>query len=133
MRDAQEPAREAGAAVSPALKSWNTSLGGYVGVTGNYPVFLIDFDVAVTATEGTGTGAEAKVEVVTLFRLKAGGRSNQSEERTSRVKFQVPFALPVEPASQEERDHLAREKKAAREKAEAEAKAGKRGTSWMAR
>jgi hypothetical protein len=110
VRDAQVLAREAGGAVSPALTAFQQA-ESYLGrIEGNHPVFLVDFDVAVTATKGKGAGAEAKVTIAP-FSVGAGGKVNQAEEKTSRVKFKVPVALPIDEASKAERDRAAAESK----------------------
>ena len=53
----------------------------------------IEFDVAVTVTDGTQSGASLSVGVPWV---KAGvkGGSEQSQSAVSRIKFSVPVALP---------------------------------------
>jgi len=126
--DAQVPAGEAGGYVSPAMGTSTRSESYFGTVIGGHPVFLIDFDVAVTASAGT---AEAKVQVVSLLKLRAGGKSTQSQEQTSRVKFQVPMMLPIEQTTKEELEKRIQANKEAAERYRAQRAAGR--TSWMSR
>lgn len=126
---AQGAARDAGGVVSPAMAAQRPSDTYFGTIVGNLPVFLIEFDVAVTATKGKGTNAEARVEIAPILKLGAGGRSSQAEEHTSRVKFRVPIALPIDATSLEERDKAVRE---ARARAKAQIAVGARNwvTDW---
>jgi hypothetical protein len=54
----------------------------------------VDFDVAVTASEGTGTKAGVGV-IAGAFNLGASGQSNQENQTVSRIKFSVPVTLPT--------------------------------------
>lgn len=54
----------------------------------------VDFDIAVSATEGTGTKAGVGV-LAGVFNLEAGGSSNQENQTASRIKFSVPVTLPT--------------------------------------
>ena len=62
--------------------------------TSNNYARLVNFDVAVTAEEGTSTNA--KIGVVTgLLGLSAGGTTQNKEQAVSRIQFAVPVLLPV--------------------------------------
>ena len=54
----------------------------------------VDFDVAVTASEGTGTKAGVGV-IAGAFNLGTSGQSNQENQTVSRIKFSVPVTLPT--------------------------------------
>lgn len=54
----------------------------------------VDFDVAVSATEGTGSKAGVGV-LAGAFNLGASGSSNQESQTASRIKFSVPVTLPT--------------------------------------
>jgi len=54
----------------------------------------VDFDVAVSVTEGTGTKAGIGV-LAGAFNLGASGSSNQESQTASRIKFSVPVTLPI--------------------------------------
>ncbi len=56
-------------------------------------VQAVDFDVAVTATEGTGTKGGIGV-VAGVFALGSQGQSTAETSAVSRIKFSVPVALP---------------------------------------
>jgi len=131
VRDAQVPAGEAGGYVSPAMDRWAKEESHIGAVLGRYPVFLIDFDVAVVATEGSGTDAEAKVQVVSLLKLGAGGKSSKSLEHSSRVKFQVPMMFPIESTTKEELEARIKANREAAERARANRPRGPQG--WMGR
>lgn len=62
--------------------------------TDKLPVVAVDFDVLVTASEGTGT--KGKIGVVAgMFTLGSQGESKHSNQSASRIKFMVPVALPI--------------------------------------
>ncbi|MEW5882353.1 MAG: hypothetical protein AB1761_18175 [Pseudomonadota bacterium] len=97
VQNAQEQARSADGIVNPPVLA---KLDGsdYVGhVYGeNQLVQSVEFDVAVVVTEASGTEATAKLSVASMLTLKAGGQSKDSAETTSRIRFRVPLALPVD-------------------------------------
>ncbi len=54
---------------------------------------MINFDVALTVTEGTGT--KGGIGVVTgIFTLGSAGQSEAESSTVSRVKFAIPVVLP---------------------------------------
>jgi hypothetical protein len=53
----------------------------------------VDFDVALTVTEGTDSKGGIGV-VAGVFALGSQGSSKASEQSVSRVKFSVPIELP---------------------------------------
>lgn len=55
---------------------------------------VVEFDVAISATEGTETKAGIGV-VSALLNAGASGKSNQEASAFSRVKFSVPVKLPA--------------------------------------
>ncbi|NOV32583.1 hypothetical protein [Methylomonas sp. ZR1] len=55
----------------------------------------VEFDVAVTATEGKGTKGGIGV-VVGNFTLGSQGQSSAEISAVSRIKFSVPVALPYD-------------------------------------
>ena len=57
------------------------------------PIFLIEFDVAVTAAEGTQTKGGIGV-VVGAIALGSQGKSDSTNSSISRIQFKVPMALP---------------------------------------
>lgn len=96
---AQEEAKKLGAKVNPTLTylemdKYRTPM---VTPTSNAtsPVFLVDFDVAITATEGEGIKGGGGLNVAAI-RIGAQGESSSSNMQQSRVKFMVPITLPFE-------------------------------------
>ena len=82
--------------ISPLLRtSWATleSMGVLLTEAGA-PVQTVEFDVSVTATEGTGTKGGIGV-VVGILALGSQGQSSESSANTSRLKFSVPLSLPT--------------------------------------
>jgi hypothetical protein len=60
-------------------------------------VIMVDFDVAITVTEGTGTRGGIGVFVGAVG-LGSQGQSTQTNASESRVKFRVPVTWPVRDA-----------------------------------
>lgn len=88
VKDAQEHAKGTGAAISPM------AYGGEPGPELNgMPVKDIEFDVAVTATEGTKTKGGIGVFVGPVG-LGTHGQSDTASSSISRIKFVVPLSLP---------------------------------------
>ena len=58
------------------------------------PVQTVEFDVSVSATEGTGTKGSIGI-VVGILGLGSQGQASQSNANTSRLKFLVPVSLPI--------------------------------------
>lgn len=93
VKDAQEIIGESGAAINPiGLSRMRDQLGGR-GYHSGAVTEAVEFDVAVTVTEGESTkkGAGAFISVVAL------GAQKQTEAHSSsvsRVKFSVPALLP---------------------------------------
>jgi hypothetical protein len=57
------------------------------------PVFLIEFDVAVTVADTSATGGKAGITVLSVATL--GGEKSKTTETTSvsRIKFSVPVSF----------------------------------------
>ncbi len=87
-----------GAVVNPPLVHLDSATLGKQGLllaTGrsHEAAQLVQFDVAVTATEGKGTKAGVGV-VLGVLSLGAGGQSQAETSAANRVKFCVPITLP---------------------------------------
>lgn len=104
--EAQNNLRPTGARVNPRMRQLlpqgeknYASLGWAEGESGN-PVLMINFDVAVTATEETKT--KGGIGVVTgVLSLGSTGATDKGNTSASRIAFQVPLMLPAHPASGE--------------------------------
>lgn len=97
VQDAQKVASDSGARFNPKLRNvftGSTSAGAVLGWSQNdgHAVLLAEFDVAVTATEGTQTQGGIGV-VGGLVNLGSKGQSDQASAQASRIKFCVPFVL----------------------------------------
>jgi hypothetical protein len=57
-------------------------------------VRLIQFDVAITASEGTGTKGGIGI-MMGAIALGSQGQSKQATEAVSRLRFEVPLLLPA--------------------------------------
>lgn len=117
--DAQDRVRSGGGFVNPTVRGAQRDGSLFAYLPNGQYVFLVDFDVAISASSGTGTNAGAKLSVVSLLSLNAGGQSIQSQETISRVRFKVPLALPVDPESKAEmldREQKEREEEEARKR-----------------
>lgn len=118
VKDSQEEIRNLGAYVSPAMfaASPGNADATHFGSVGDVQnVFLIDFDVAVTVTGAVEGGVGGKLSVASFFKVDAGGRSSMASEATSRIKFKVPLALPVDPTTKKKlTDQIAAQERTAR-------------------
>ena len=72
-------------ATANAVGVWNTDT--------HAPAQVVEFDVAVTATEGTETKGGIGVFVGAIG-LGSHGKSESSNSSVSRIKFSVPILLP---------------------------------------
>jgi hypothetical protein len=70
-----------------------TNEGGSSYITHSHKVCtFVDFDIAVTVTEGTGTKGGIGVFAGAIG-LGSQGQSNESNSTVSRIRFQVPVIL----------------------------------------
>ncbi len=60
-------------------------------------VQMIDFDIAVTTTEGKGTSGGVGVFVGPIT-LGSKGKSESSNVSVNRIKFSVPIVFPTQPS-----------------------------------
>jgi hypothetical protein len=95
IEDAQKILRERGSEARINTNMTNTADGHVVTGGRRRPVEFVDFDVAILANEGTETKAGVGLTVASLLKLDAGGRSNQTQGRESRIKFKVPMSYPM--------------------------------------
>jgi hypothetical protein len=59
-----------------------------------HSVHLIEFNVAVVATDGKETGGGVGLKVLGAVDLGAKGASSSKQSTESRLKFSIPVALP---------------------------------------
>ena len=105
--EAQKELEEIGGKVNPEMsKILKGSESGYEAHgwakgEGANPVFLVSFDVALTAEEGTKTKGGIGV-VAGVFALGSQGASNESSSAISRIQFKVPLLLPMHKNAQKD-------------------------------
>ena len=98
VKNAQEFALENNASINPT-RSGSTMTGSSISNdfrtvnTKIYQLQDVEFDVAVTAIEGTETKGGVGV-AIGMFKLGADGQSNAEKQSVSRIKFKVPVQLP---------------------------------------
>lgn len=94
VKESQKYAESEGALVSPYMYEHGdkTSIR-YLAHQNNATIERIEFDVAVTSTEGSATEAGAGI-FVAAFGLGAKGTSDASSSSISRIKFSIPLGLP---------------------------------------
>lgn len=93
--DAQQTLGANGKHINPelsTLQGTHEKHGKLVSIQGQL-VQTVEFDVAVTATEGTGTKGGIGV-VAGVFKLGSQGQSTAETSAASRIKFSVPVTLP---------------------------------------
>jgi hypothetical protein len=93
---AQEKLNGTRARANPQMRSTSdkSSIGEAEG-DGGQPVYPVEFDVVVTAAEGTGTKGGVGV-AVGVFALGSQGQSEAKSGHESRIKFKVPLLLPTQ-------------------------------------
>ena len=90
----QAEVEASGARISPAGIGLSAMPDGYLGsLSEGWPVFVVDFDIAVTVSANGPGEAAAKVKVVGQFTSKVSGTKKAPRDSTNRIKFRVPIAL----------------------------------------
>jgi hypothetical protein len=95
IEEAQEQLKGRGSEARVNTNMTTTESGHIVTGGRRRPVEFVEFDVAILANEGTETKAGIGLTVASLLKLDAGGKSNQSAGRESRIKFKVPMSYPM--------------------------------------
>ena len=93
--DAQQTLGENGKYINPELSTQqgtHEKHGKLVSIQGQL-IQTVEFDIAVTATEGTGSKGGIGV-VAGIFALGSQGQSSAETSAVSRIKFSVPVTLP---------------------------------------
>lgn len=94
VKNAQSKTNEHGARINPHLSS-DAELSAKNGIliASGEAAQLMQFDVALTVSEGSGTKGGIGVSVGAIT-LGSAGQSNNESSSMSRVKFVVPIVLP---------------------------------------
>ncbi len=99
--DAQERIKSHGAQVNPyLLTDFDSAAKQGMMHTKNGQAVIVQFDVALTAMEGTGTKGGIGVFLGT-FTVGSTGQSQAENSTMSRIKFSVPLRLPSENTEKE--------------------------------
>ena len=107
VKASQDEIRNQGGYVNPAVfasSPGNVGTTHFGSVDDGQNVLLVDFDVAVTITDTIEGGVGGKLSVASLFKVEAGGKGSTASEATSRIRFKVPLALPVDPITKQKLD-----------------------------
>ena len=98
VKKSQKYAESEGAWVSPEMRPDGYGEGtrkvGWTAQDGAN-IEQIEFDVAVTSTEGSETKAGVGIFVAGIG-LGAKGKSDESTSSISRIKFSIPLGLPMQ-------------------------------------
>lgn len=88
---------EKGGEINPHLftQADNSPKGKYFFTTNNNLIFMVDFDVAVSAEAGRESKEGINLMVAAIGLGKQNAESSQSSS-ISRIKFQVPILYPKE-------------------------------------
>jgi len=110
VHEAQDTVRHSGGFVNPsAAARGGADLTHFATLESGQNVFLVDFDVAVTASDAIEGGGGGRLSVASIFTVQGSAKTATSSESTSRIKFKVPLALPVDPRSKAEFDRQRRD------------------------
>jgi hypothetical protein len=98
---AQKQLGSSGALINPLMESPNAvgTPGPEQGVKLGEFINFIEFDLAVTSSEGTETKGGLSVTGWTVVKADAGGSSQRKQGTESRIKFKIPVGFPQQPAS----------------------------------
>lgn len=108
VKESQDAIRKQGGYANPAVFTsapGKESATHFGSVSDGQNVLLVDFDVAVTVTDTVEGGIGGKLSVASLFKVEAGSKGSSASEATSRIKFKVPLALPVDPITKKKLDN----------------------------
>lgn len=95
--DSQLEISKIGGIVNPAIRLAKQSSDSHVGTLyEGQNVYIVDFDIAISVSEGTGSKADGKLTVASLFSVGGGTSSSETNSTLSKVSFKVPLALPVD-------------------------------------
>ena len=96
IKDAQGAAKASGGLINPAMIPIHPGpVEGFIRDGAGNVAQIINFDIALTASEGTATKGGIGV-VAGVFNLGSAGSSQDSNTTVSRVRFSVPIILPTQ-------------------------------------
>lgn len=98
--NAQQEVRGLGGFVNPATSSTKSENSSYFAqFDSKYPVFLVNFDVAVEASSSKSGKGEAGLKVSGVVNFGGGGEAATTNATSNRIAFKVPLGLPLDPDS----------------------------------
>jgi hypothetical protein len=62
-------------------------------------VQLVEFDVAVTATDKSSGGGKGSIKILSIAEVGAEGSKSLERSTVSRVKFSIPIVPPAKPTA----------------------------------
>jgi len=96
VKEAQDYAKSKGAMVNPSsMRVGDQKTDRMIDSNTREYLQNVEFDVAVTSTEGSATEAGAGIFVAAIG-MGAKGKSDTSSSSISRIKFSVPLEMPIQ-------------------------------------
>lgn len=103
--EAQESAGASGAVINPGSDRENPREGQLMASAVHvlssqvfYPVMPVEFDVAVTVTEGETVEGSGGISVLGIGTIGGGASTSGESTSFSRIKFKVPMAFRPSPS-----------------------------------
>ena len=98
VKSVQQTSSEVGATINPGVPNRQLEEQGYLSTGGipgeqNNMVLFVEFDTAVTVSEGDGVKAKAGINVFGS-NIGIGIGTTDESSTVSRLKFKVPIVLP---------------------------------------
>lgn len=96
IRKTHDHAKEQGAVVNPKIEHKKTTLSTKeTKIEALSPIRTVEFDIAITTSEGKGTKGGIGIFVGPIG-VGAQGKSDSSNSSISRIKFSVPVVFPTQ-------------------------------------
>jgi hypothetical protein len=90
---AGKTAKQHGASINPRQEKWHYGEGLYFDKATGSVLSNVEFDIAVTATDGTKSKGGIGVAIASVV-LGSQGESSKSNQQMSRIKFSIPIVFP---------------------------------------
>jgi len=90
---AQESMKRQRATICPPLRNYSKETS--YSALNDQPVQVVEFDIAVTVTEGTNNKTGGALTVAAVVGVGHSRQKEQQNQTVSRVKFSVPVMLPM--------------------------------------
>ena len=93
--DAQSKLKDTGGSVCPPVQTPAKSESLYGHAPKKEPVFLVNFDIGIEASDSTQTKGGIGV-AAGLFALGSQGQSNKNNQSFNKIQFSIPVAFPLQ-------------------------------------